>query len=81
MKKNFIEGFMNLSEKQDIRDLVVTSNEAINILGITRARLSQLNSTGKLTPIKKNLYYFKDIQDRKNIQGELRDKYYRPVNK
>ena len=72
---------MNISEKDNIKELVVTSNEVINILGITRSRLCQLSKSGKIIPIKKNLYYLKDIQERKNIQEGLRDKYYRPVNK
>ena len=70
---------MNIVEREEIKDIIITSSEATKILGITRARLSQLNKAGKLIPIKKNLYYLKDIQERKNIQVGLRLKYYRPT--
>ena len=36
-----------------IRNEVLTAPEAIEILGITRARMSQLIKQGKITPVKK----------------------------
>lgn len=72
---------MNIILKENIIDVIVTSHEAIDILGITRARLCQLNKAGKLIPVKKNLYYLKDIQERQNIQEDLRNKYFRPSKK
>jgi len=67
----------NLDDKL-IRDLVVTSKEVIEILDIKRARLSQIVKSGKLTPIKKNIYLLSDVLKRKEQQDELRKKYYRP---
>lgn len=64
--------------KENIRKAIVTSDEAIKILGITRARLSQLKKSGKLMPITKNVYSLEDIQNRHNIQESLRKKYYKP---
>jgi DNA-binding Xre family transcriptional regulator len=61
-----------------VHDLVVTSKEATQLLGITRARLSQLVKTGKLKPVKKNMYLVVDILERLETQNELRKKYYRP---
>lgn len=68
---------MTTLEKKDIKDIIVTSDEVIKILDISRARLSQLKKNGKLIPIKKNLYYLKDVQERKNIQEDLRRKHYK----
>lgn len=57
---------------------VVTSTEVIEILGISRARLSQLVKKDKLAPLKKNLFLLDDVLKRKIEQNELRQLYYRP---
>lgn len=63
--------------KENIEEIILTSHEVIQILGISKARLSQLKKSGKLTPIKKNLYFLKDVQERYSIQSSLREKYFR----
>lgn len=67
--------------KENIEEIILTSHEVIQILGISKARLSQLKKSGKLTPIKKNLYFLKDVQNRQNMQLTLREKYLRPKKK
>lgn len=62
---------------EDIKNNIVTSREVTELLGISRARLSQLVKTGKLTPIKKNLFLMNDILQRKEQQSILREKYYK----
>ncbi len=62
---------------EEIKNSVVTSREVTELLGISRARLSQLVKTGKLTPIKKNLFLINDILERKEQQIILREKYYK----
>jgi len=62
----------------NVKEMIVTSNEVLLILDIKRARLSQLARKGKLVPIKKNLYLLEDVKNRKNDQERLRKLYYRP---
>lgn len=69
---------MNYLDKENIKELLVTSKEVLDILNIKRSRLSQLVKTGKVQPIKKNIYLLSDIIERKKIQEELRKKFYRP---
>lgn len=71
---------MDFTNKEDIKELLVTSNEVLDILGIKRSRLSQLVKSGKITPIKKNIYFLSDVLERKTNQEELRLKFYRPKN-
>jgi hypothetical protein len=71
---------MNIDDRM-IRDLVLTSKEVTEILDIKRARLSQMAKSGKLIPIKKNVYLLSDVLKRKEQQEELRRKYYRPSNR
>ncbi|WP_214483090.1 helix-turn-helix domain-containing protein [Bacillus sp. SM2101] len=58
---------------------VLTTSEAIKILGVTRQRMSQLISSGKLTPVKKlrgdSLFLRVDIEAKKAELEELRKKY------
>ncbi|AHF05823.1 DNA-binding protein [Desulfitobacterium metallireducens DSM 15288] len=61
-----------------IINAVVTSSEVIKILGISRARLSQLIKHNKLKPLKKNLFLLDDVLRRKSEQAGLRKLYYRP---
>lgn len=71
---------MNIDDRM-IRELVLTSKEVTEILDIKRARLSQMAKSGKLIPIKKNVYLLSDVLKRKELQEELRRKYYRPSNR
>lgn len=69
---------MNKLTKEEIKNSIVTSREVLEILGINRSRLSQLVKSGKLTPLKKNLFFLEDVLERKKIQHQLRLVYYRP---
>jgi predicted XRE-type DNA-binding protein len=73
--------FMGFINEQMIRDQVLTSKEVTEVLDIKRARLSQMAKSGKLIPIKKNVYLLSDVLKRKEQQEELRKKYYRPSNR
>jgi predicted XRE-type DNA-binding protein len=70
-----------MNDKKSIKDSIVTSKEVLQILDISRSRLSQLVKSGKLTPLKKNLYLLLDVLERKHLQTELREKYYRKISK
>jgi len=72
---------MGIITRDSVKELVATSKEVIEILGISRARLSQLAKNKKLTPIKKNLYMIEDVLSRKASQDSLRKKYYRPKDR
>ncbi|PAK42505.1 DNA-binding protein [Peribacillus simplex] len=64
--------------KQFLIDEVLTSTECIELLGITRARLSRLIKNGKITPIKKagiQLYLKQDMLKKKAELERLRIKY------
>ncbi len=69
-------------DKNKILSVVVnqtmTSGEVLKELGISRARLSQLVKTNKLTRIKNNLFLKDEIIERKREQEGLRAKFYRP---
>jgi hypothetical protein len=58
---------------------VLTTSEAMKLLEITRSRMSQLISDGKLTPVKKlrgdSLFLRKDIEEKKKELEERRKKY------
>ncbi len=69
---------MEIIDGRMISELVLTSKEVTEILDIKRARLSQMVKSGKLMPIKKNVYLLSDVLKRKEQQEELRRKYYRP---
>ena len=67
---------MPQNENLNLKDLLVTSTEVLVILGITKARLSQLAKSGKLAPLKKNIYLLSDVLERKERQEPLREKYW-----
>ena len=71
---------MEDKNKEIVKEMIVTSNEVLQILDIKRSRLSQLIKHGKLTPVKKSLFLLQDIIERKKMQEELRKKFYRPSN-
>jgi predicted XRE-type DNA-binding protein len=61
-----------------IQDNTMDSSEVAEYLGISKQRLSDMNRTGKLAAVKKGIYLREDVEKRKEEQGELREKYYRP---
>lgn len=66
-----VEGF--------IRREVLTTNEAAELLGVNRARMSQLISSGKLVPVKKlrgiSLFLRTDLEEKKKALEAGRKKY------
>ncbi|AUN08939.1 hypothetical protein CF081_19495 [Clostridium botulinum] len=60
-----------------IQDNTMDSVEVAKYLGISRQRLSSLNTAGKLVAIKKGIYLKQDVEERKKIQGDLREKFLR----
>ncbi|MBY6846679.1 DNA-binding protein [Clostridium botulinum] len=60
-----------------IQDNTMGSVEVAKYLGISRQRLSSLNTEGKLVAIKKGIYLKQDVEERKKIQGDLREKFLR----
>ncbi|MGQ7776856.1 helix-turn-helix domain-containing protein [Bacillus sp. WC2507] len=67
--------------RQWVHDNVMTTPEAIEILGISRARLSHLIKKGKITPIKKqgctSFFLREDLEKKLDRLIKLR-KHYRP---
>lgn len=72
---------MKMDKHEQIKSEIVTSCEVLQILDIKRARLSQLVKSGKLSPIKRNIFLLEEVMNRKSHLEELRIKYYRPKNK
>ncbi|NMM64465.1 DNA-binding protein [Clostridium sp. P21] len=64
-----------------IKDNTMESSEVIKYLGISKQRLSGLNSSGKLVAVKKGIYLRQDVELRKEEQGGLREKYYKNQTK
>lgn len=60
-----------------IQDNTMESSEVIEYLGISKQRLSSLNSSGKLIPVKKGIYLRQDVEFRREEQRDLREKYYK----
>ncbi|KRU29348.1 hypothetical protein VT91_09620 [Clostridium sporogenes] len=60
-----------------IQNNTMDSVEVAKYLGISRQRLSSLNTEGKLVAIKKGIYLKQDVEERKKIQGDLREKFLR----
>ncbi|QHE63109.1 DNA-binding protein [Rossellomorea vietnamensis] len=62
-----------------IRDEVLVTSEAIELLEISRARMSRMIQTGKIMPIKKfgstSLFYRQDILAKREELIQLREKY------
>ncbi|MCU7667616.1 helix-turn-helix domain-containing protein [Bacillus thuringiensis] len=62
-----------------IEEEVLTSTEAAEVLGVSRARVSQLIGEGKLVPVKKlrgdSLFYRKDVLEKLEELKEKRAKY------
>lgn len=62
-----------------INDNVMTTPEAIELLGISRARMSHMIKNGKIVPIKKlgcvSLFLLEDLEKKKEELILLRAKY------
>ncbi|MBL6010668.1 helix-turn-helix domain-containing protein [Bacillus halotolerans] len=77
----------HLKSRQEVEDFirreVLTTNEAAELLGVKRARISQLISSGKLNPIKKlsgiSLFLRTDLEEKKK-ELEAGRKKYRPYD-
>ncbi|MDS9998599.1 helix-turn-helix domain-containing protein [Bacillus atrophaeus] len=77
----------HLKSRQEVEDFirreVLTTNEAAELLGVNRARISQLISNGKLNPIKKlsgiSLFLRTDLEEKKK-ELEAGRKKYRPYD-
>ncbi|MEG7335689.1 helix-turn-helix domain-containing protein [Bacillus sp. 0102A] len=77
----------HLKSRQEVEDFirreVLTTNEAAELLGVNRARMSQLISSGKLNPIKKlrgiSLFLRTDLEEKKK-ELEAGRKKYRPYD-
>lgn len=63
--------------KNSIKQVIVTSKEVLDILGISRQRLNQLEKSKKLIPIKKGSYFLEEVLKRKDEQQVLRALYAR----
>ncbi|MED3026818.1 helix-turn-helix domain-containing protein [Bacillus wiedmannii] len=72
---------LNSKEEVDnfIRNEVLITAEAMEILGVNRSRMSALIKAGKLTPIKKlgnvSIFLKADIEAKKEELEELRAKF------
>ncbi|KFN01796.1 DNA-binding protein [Bacillus clarus] len=77
----------NLNSRQEstdfVRNEVLTAPEDIEILSITRIRMSQLIKKGKMKPVKKldkvSLFLRVDVEGKRKELEELREKY-QPYN-
>lgn len=77
----------HLKSRQEVEDFirreVLTTNEAAELLGVKRARISQLIGSGKLNPIKKlsgiSLFLRTDLEEKKK-ELEAGRKKYRPYD-
>jgi excisionase family DNA binding protein len=72
--------FTSRKELEDfIKNEVLTTSEVSEFLGVTRQRVSQMISAGKLKPIKKlrgdSLFLRIDIEEKKKELEVLRKKY------
>ncbi|MEW4262452.1 helix-turn-helix domain-containing protein [Priestia megaterium] len=67
------------TKREFIRRFVYTSAEALEILEISRARLSRMIKDGKLIPVKKSgatsLFLLNDLLEKKRELIKLRKKY------
>ncbi|MDY8162298.1 helix-turn-helix domain-containing protein [Bacillus thuringiensis] len=68
-----------IEKRQWVFDNVLTTPEAIELLGISRARLSHMIRNGKITPIKKlgcvSLFLREDLEKKLEELIALRKKY------
>lgn len=68
-----------IEKREFIVSEVLTTPEAIEFLGISRARLSSLIKNGKINPVKKlgcvSLFLKSDLAEKRKELVELRKKY------
>lgn len=77
----------HLGSKEEVKDFikseVLVTSEAMEILDVSRSRMSVLIKTGKLEPVKKlgnvSLFLRADIEEKKKELEVLREKY-QPYN-
>ncbi|HFK1463628.1 TPA: helix-turn-helix domain-containing protein [Bacillus cereus] len=77
----------HLDSKEEVKDFikseVLVTSEAMEILDVSRSRMSVLIKTGKLEPVKKlgnvSLFLRVDIEEKKKELEVLREKY-QPYN-
>ncbi|MFU2028103.1 helix-turn-helix domain-containing protein, partial [Bacillus wiedmannii] len=77
----------HLDSKEEVKDFikseVLVTSEAMEILDVSRSRMSVLIKTGKLEPVKKlgnvSLFLRADIEEKKKELEVLREKY-QPYN-
>ncbi|GAB6552840.1 hypothetical protein bcgnr5378_06070 [Bacillus cereus] len=66
-----------------IEEKVLTSSEVAEVLGVSRARISQLIGENKLVPVKKlrgdSLFYRKDVEE-KLVELKAKREKYRPYD-
>ncbi|PGP18667.1 DNA-binding protein [Bacillus cereus] len=71
------------SVRKFIEEEVLTSTEAAEVLGVSRARISQLIGSGQLIPVKKlkgdSLFYRKDVEE-KLEELKIKRAKYRPYD-
>lgn len=60
-----------------IKENTMESAEVLEYLGISKQRLSNMNTQGKLVAVKKGIYLRQDVEARKQEQNDLREKYYK----
>ncbi|NMB44648.1 MAG: helix-turn-helix domain-containing protein [Clostridiales bacterium] len=61
-----------------VSDNIMDTQEVMECLDISRQRLYDLIKKDILVPLRKGIYLRSDVEKRKEEQGDLRDKYYRP---
>ncbi|PEP03811.1 DNA-binding protein [Bacillus toyonensis] len=68
-----------VDKRQWVHDNVLTTPEALSILGVSRARMSRMIKDGKITPIKKqgctSLFLREDLEKKLEELIVLRAKY------
>lgn len=69
----------SINKREWVRDNVLTTPEAIEFLGISRARMSHMIKNGKIVPVKKlgcvSLFLKSDLETKKEELIVLRKKY------
>ncbi|MEH7613051.1 DNA-binding protein [Gottfriedia acidiceleris] len=77
--KELFDSISEIDKREFIRNEVLLTNEAIEYLGITRARMSAMILKGKIKPIKKtgaiSLFLLHDLEEKKKELVDLRIKY------
>lgn len=77
---NFADFYAKREKVEEfIKSEVINTTEAIEILGISRVRISQLISEGKIRYIKRTktdtLFFRKDVEERAKEAKKLKEKF------